>query len=148
MVLFISLVEGLIQLSTQRRLQDWIRKLLRGQKSGVRQKFGNKPNFQVCFTRYKAGILNHGRRGHSAIYDGEMFLVVGGYSDDDGTSVKNEVCSLNGSTMICVEQALALKKYAFYPELFLVSDDFGKDKNECRSSFSRLCNQSTVINRP
>ena len=64
-----------------------------------------------------------------AISDGEKFLFVGG-SIGDG-SVKNEVCTLDGSTMTCVEQSTSLDYYAYYPELFFVAEDFGKDLQNC-----------------
>ena len=38
-VLFICLVDGLLQVLTRRKLHDWILRLIRGQKSGVHQKF-------------------------------------------------------------------------------------------------------------
>ena len=74
--------------------------------------------------------MKHGRRGHGAIFDGEKFLIIGG-EKSDGRAVKNEVCTLEGSTMTCTEQSTALDNYEFYPELFLVADDFGKDSNKC-----------------
>ena len=81
-------------------------------------------------TRQKAGTLVNGRRGHGVIFDGEKFLVIGGYMSGGGP-VKNEVCSLEDSTMTCVEQSTALDNYAFYPELFIVAENFGKDINSC-----------------
>ena len=77
------------------------------------------------FTRQKAGTLNHGRKSPGAIFDGEKFLIIGGYG-----KVKNEVCTLEGSTMTCVEQSEALEEY-LYPGLFLVTVNFGKDVTRC-----------------
>ena len=72
----------------------------------------------------KAGTLKHGRNGHGVIFNGEKFLVVGG-------SEKSEVCTLKSEKVDCVEQSTIMEGYAYYPELFLVVENFGKDKNEC-----------------
>ena len=74
--------------------------------------------------------MKNGRHGHGAIFDGEKFLVIGGEKSGSGP-VKNEVCTLEGSTMTCVEQSTALENYGVYPELFLVSENFGKGVNSC-----------------
>ena len=123
-----------VQLPTPRQLPDWIQKLLSGQKPGnevdvknvFKTAFSNKSNF---FTRKKVGTLVNARFGHGAIFDGEKFLVIGGY--DGGNQPKNEVCTLNGSTMTCVEQSTTLDAYKYYPELFLVAEDFGKNPQNC-----------------
>ena len=77
--------------------------------------------------------MKTGRYGHGVIFDGEKFLVIGGYKRDGprGGAVKNEVCTLEGLPMTCVEQSPALDRYVYYPELFLVAEDFGKDKSKC-----------------
>ena len=80
---------------------------------------------KIVHSTKKAGTLKTGRSGHGAIFDGKNFLIVGGEPSDFGR-VKNEVCSLEGSTMTCVEQSSSLFRYAWYPELFLVAEDFGK----------------------
>ena len=83
-----------------------------------------------CFyTKPKAGTLKYGRNGHGAVLLGEKVLIIGGYVG--GGPVNNEVCSFNDTTMACVEQSTALTHYAYYPELFLVAEDFGKDKSKC-----------------
>ena len=89
--------------------------------------------YNLLFTRQKAGTLKHGRQGHGAIFDGEKFLIIGGRKEPSLTtdSVKNEVCTLEGSSMTCVEQSTALDNYYWYPELFLVAKDYGKDANKC-----------------
>ena len=74
----------------------------------------------------KAGTLVTGRYGHGAIFDGEKFLIVGGQG-----SLKNELCTLADGTMACVEQSTTLDYYAYFPELFLVDEDYGKDWNHC-----------------
>ena len=74
--------------------------------------------------------MKNGRYGHGAIFDGEKFFIVGGMKSND-LEVKNEVCSLEGSTMTCVEQSTPLDFYFGYPELFLVANDFEKDINKC-----------------
>ena len=80
-------------------------------------------------TRQKAGTLNYGRKNSGAIFDGEKFLTIGGWRGDGG-AVKNEVCTLVGTTMTCVEQSNALENYSD-PGLFLVPDNFGKDVSKC-----------------
>ena len=75
-------------------------------------------------------MLKYGRWDHGAIFDGEKFLIIGGIKDGAG-AVKNEVSTLEGSIMTCVEQSTALEYYTLYPELFLVADDFDKDLNKC-----------------
>ena len=54
-------------------------------------------------------------------------MVVGGFGN-----FKNEVCTLSGNmTCVEVEQSETLDYYAYYPELFLVTEDFGKDTTKC-----------------
>ena len=87
------------------------------------------------FTRRKAGTLKHGRYSHGVVFDGEKFLVIGGFYRDpmmDGKHpTKNEVCTLEGTRMTCVEQPTYMDEYNNYPELFLVGKDFGKDVDKC-----------------
>ena len=90
------------------------------------------------FTRRKAGVLKYGRNSHRVIYDGEKILVIGGdkkgepqYPLHEDLAVKNEVCTLEGTRMKCVEQSTALVYYLNHPEPFLVGKDFGKDVNKC-----------------
>ena len=78
----------------------------------------------------KAGSLKNGRRGHGAIFDGEKFIVLGG-NKSGGGAVKNEVCTLSGTSMTCEEASNTLESYSYYPELFLVSEHFGKDISQC-----------------
>ena len=80
--------------------------------------------------RQKAGSLNYGRQGHGSVFDGGQFSVIGG-SQFGGGAVKNEVCSLEGSSITCVEQSIALESYTLYPELFLVTQDYVKGVNKC-----------------
>ena len=70
-----------------------------------------------------AGELKNIRAGHSVIFDGSQFLVIGGYP----TTAKTENCIPNGSRVTCTEQQLAARDYAFNPELMLVGGDFGND---------------------
>ena len=76
----------------------------------------------------KAGSLKNGRYAHGAIFDGEKFIVVGGYN---GGAVENEVCTLIGTSMSCEASANILDGYWYYPELFLVPENFGKDFSQC-----------------
>ena len=68
----------------------------------------------------KLGDLKVGRVHHNVIYDGEVFIVVGGPTD----SIKTEKCTLSGSTMTCSEQSPALTGYHKYPALVMVPEDF------------------------
>ena len=82
------------------------------------------------FTRQKAGTLKNGRLGHGAIFDGDKFLIIGGVNKSP-YPVANEVCNLEGLKMTCVEEFEQSSKFAYYPELFLVAADFGKDVSKC-----------------
>ena len=75
----------------------------------------------------KAGSLITSRHAHGVIFDGDNFLVIGGAFG----SFNNEVCTLNNSTMTCTEQSTALENYQYFPELFLVDENYGKDLNTC-----------------
>ena len=77
----------------------------------------------------KAGNLKNAREGHGAIFDGEKFIVLGG--SKGGGPVKNEVCTLSGTSMTCGEASNTLESYSYYPELFLVTEHFGKDISQC-----------------
>ena len=74
--------------------------------------------------------MKYGRHGHGAILVDEKVLIIGGRKDGGG-AVNNEVCSFKDITMTCIEQSTALTQYAYYPELFLVANHFGKDKSQC-----------------
>ena len=70
-----------------------------------------------------AGKLNFGRYGHAAIFDGESFLVVGGFD-----VIKNEVCTLDeDKNVTCKAQLSTLFYWRYYPEIFLVDDTYGDD---------------------
>ena len=92
------------------------------------EKRGNYRDTTVLlFTRQKAGTLKIARCHHGAIFAGEKFLIIGGAKKNWGT-IKNEVCTLNGSKMKCVEQSASLTGVnTKHPELFLVPYDFGED---------------------
>ena len=120
--------------ATRKQLHYWTQKRLNGPKPGNRIVTKNLCSklpliARTYFHPRKVGTLINGRRDHGAIFDGEKFLVIGG--DIGGNPVKNEVCTLSGSTMTCVEQSSSLDNYAYYPELFLVAEDFGKDLQNC-----------------
>ena len=67
-----------------------------------------------------AGTLNSGRHGHSAVFDGEKFLVVGGYDD-----VEAEYCKLEGKNITCENHIVKFFYWRYYPEIFLVDDTYG-----------------------
>ena len=67
----------------------------------------------------KLGDLKVGRWYHNVIFDGEVFIVVGGSG-----SMKTEKCTLSGSTMTCSEQTPTLTNYYAYPALVMVPEDF------------------------
>ena len=73
----------------------------------------------------KLGDLKVGRAYHNVIYDGEVFIVVGGSG-----SMKTEKCSLSGSTMTCSEQSPVLTGYYLYPALVMVPEDFCTELND------------------
>ena len=114
--------------------------------------------FVLCFnsilTPPKVGFLKHSRHGHSAIFDGEKFLVIGGSVSGAQSrtqpiknpvyKVKNEVCTLKDSAMTCVEQSSVLDSYAYFPGLFLVAKNFGKDISKCW----KFCSINSEINQP
>ena len=85
----------------------------------------------LCSSKETVGSLVDSRRAHGAVFDGDKFLLIGGRKNDDFEPVVTEVCTLKDSTMTCVEQSEALDQYAYYPELFIVSQNFGKDFNKC-----------------
>ena len=70
-----------------------------------------------------AGSLKQGRRGHGVIFDGEQFVVIGGYTG----SLKTENCIISGETITCTQIGPGLDDYAYYPELALVDDNYGND---------------------
>ena len=71
-----------------------------------------------------AGSMKRARSGHSVVFDGENFLIIGGPGYGD---LKIETCSLDGGEVTCTDMPIALKKYYKYPEVMLVDDDFGND---------------------
>ena len=63
------------------------------------------------------------KRDLSAIFDGNIFLVVGGSGNK-----KTENCVLEGTTMTCTEQeSPAVSGYQNDPALFLTADNYGDD---------------------
>ena len=69
----------------------------------------------------KLGNLKVGRAQHNVIYDGDVFIIVGGLQEG---SFPTENCSLSGSTMACIEQSPVLTGYHYYPLLAMVPEDF------------------------
>ena len=67
----------------------------------------------------KVGQLNEGRYGHNAIHLNGHFLVVGGAG-----TYKTEKCEYKNNQMVCHSQSPSLTKYAYTPELMIVSDDY------------------------
>ena len=70
----------------------------------------------------QAGELKEARYGHNVIYDGTHLLVVGGYGN-----LQTEICSIESNMVNCTSQSPELTEYAYYPELFLVTDSFCKN---------------------
>ena len=69
----------------------------------------------------QVGLLNAGRIGHGAVFDGRVFLVVG------GTSAKStEACEFSeeNNALSCQDQDPILTGYYGYPELIEISEDF------------------------
>ena len=74
---------------------------------------------------YNAGELMNARFGHNAIYvPSEGILVIGGSTQNGPFLLKNEVCTILDGTLACREQSPTLENYLFYPELFVVPDNF------------------------
>ena len=76
----------------------------------------------LTFTWTKVGDLNQGRHAHSVIEVQGEILVIGG----DGQKM-SELCSYQNGQMTCVAQEPDLYRYAFFPELIDVHDDFCKN---------------------
>ena len=74
----------------------------------------------ISYLWTKVGELNQGRRGHNAIVVQGEILVVGGYTG----SLKTERCIETDGQIRCSAQEPELTKYAYYPELFAVPDNY------------------------
>ena len=70
-----------------------------------------------------AGKLKTKRHGHSVIFDGSQFLVIGGFGFWNN---KTENCTPNGTKVTCADQQVGVQR-SLYPQLVLVGDDFGND---------------------
>ena len=76
----------------------------------------------ATMTWTKAGSLNNARRGHGAIFNGDVVIVAGGFEDK-----KTEACTIvDDGSVTCIEQDPNLYDYCIYPEMFLVDDEFCK----------------------
>ena len=69
-----------------------------------------------------AGKLKNSKGGHSVIFDGSQFLVIGGVEWND----KTENCTPNGTKVTCAESP-GYSWYGTSPELMLVGGDFAND---------------------
>ena len=67
----------------------------------------------------KLGDMKSAREGHSVIYDGQVFLIIGGKG-----SKSTEKCSILESSIDCTDQSPVLQNYEPNPALFLVPDEF------------------------
>ena len=65
-----------------------------------------------------------GRFQHNVIYDGEVFMVIGGYESAYADTLHSEKCTLSGSTMTCTKQTPYLTNYSRTPALIMVPEDF------------------------
>ena len=78
----------------------------------------------------KAGELLEKRYGHSTIFDGEYFIIVGGGGDvgnfEKTYTHKSEKCSYDDKKITCAAQSPTLVDYYFYPAVFLVPDTYCK----------------------
>ena len=77
------------------------------------------------------GELKSPRVAHSVIYNGKVFLVVGGKNrhgtNNVNTKKKTERCNLHKGQMICVELGSTLENYVYYPILVTVDSNFTKN---------------------
>ena len=60
---------------------------------------------------------------HSVIFNGKVFLVVGG-KNQSTRIMKTESCSLHNDQMSCVELQLTVNDYSYYPFLMTVGKNF------------------------
>lgn len=73
------------------------------------------------------GQMKLARAGHGVIYDGQYFVVVGGSNQNSRESMITERCYWSNQNMTCEQQQPELDFYEWYPELFLVHDDYVED---------------------
>ena len=73
----------------------------------------------------KVGLLNQARHAHGAIYDGNQIMVIGGGRGEFQT----EKCEIENETVFCASQEPTLKDYGWFPELYLVSDNYCKNSS-------------------
>ena len=71
----------------------------------------------------QAGQLISKRFAHGAIFDGSSIIVIGGRYEQ-----KTETCKISNGQVSCKEQSLSLMNCAFYPELYLVDENYCKTK--------------------
>ena len=67
----------------------------------------------------KVGNMKHSRRGHNVIALDQDLIVVGGVG-----LLQTEKCSFDDDVVNCQSQKPLLSNYMYFPELFLVADDF------------------------
>ena len=75
----------------------------------------------ISYEWSEAGDLITGRKGHNAIFDGSDIVVVGGYG-----TCKTQKCTIAENKVTCTEQDPSLVNYAYYPELFLIEEEYCK----------------------
>ena len=76
----------------------------------------------ATMTWTKAGSLNNAREGHGAIFNGDVVIVAGG-----SYNKKTEACTIvDDGSVTCIEQDPNLYDYRYYPEMYLVDEDFCK----------------------
>ena len=92
--------------------------LFGGYKYGVLSKIARLDLVTTAWT--DIGNLKSGRYVHNVIFDGEVFMVIGGNEGE----LKTEKCSLSGGRMTCTEQSPILEYYSMTPALFMVPEDF------------------------
>ena len=66
-----------------------------------------------------AGCLEQARAGHGVVFDGASFVVAVGQYDK-----VTEKCTLEGDSVSCATLAPLLDAFAYYPEMFIVSENF------------------------
>ena len=70
-----------------------------------------------------SGQLITGRSGHSVIFTGNAFLVVGGSKD----GLKTEKCVPNETHINCTELESTFDSYGFFPEITIVNNEFSSN---------------------
>ena len=76
-------------------------------------------HMRLLHHEYNLGEINHAREGHGVIVAENQFIIAGGWGD-----FMTESCILEENKIHCTLQSSKLNHYAYYPILFIVSNDY------------------------